>query len=115
MERTRRGLLAAGATAGLVSLSGCLDALDSGNGIGGSDGGDLSGQARSLLRDATGEGYAETHPFSETYRTVLTWLHARAYLDGNVEKDAYVEDPGAGMALYDGSCYRYRLRFVTRS
>ncbi|WP_049937370.1 hypothetical protein [Haloplanus natans] len=77
-------------------------------------GGDLSGQARSLLRDAMGEGYAESHPVSEPYRTVLTRLHARAYLDGDIEKDAYVEDPGVGMALYDGSYYRYRLRFVDR-
>jgi hypothetical protein len=34
MERIRRGLLAAGATAGLVSLSGCLGALGSRSGIG---------------------------------------------------------------------------------
>ena len=78
------------------------------------DGDDLSGEARSLLRDAMGEGYEESQPLSETYRTVLVGLHARAYLDGNVGKDAYVEDPGVGMALYDGSYYRYRLRFVDR-
>ena len=77
-------------------------------------GDDLSGQARSILRDARGEGYAETHPYSEPYRGILTELHARAYLDGNIEKDAYVEEPGTGMALYDGSYHRYRLRFLTR-
>jgi hypothetical protein len=77
-------------------------------------GGDLSAEARSILRDAQGEGYAESHPYSEPYRRVQTELGARAYLDGNVEKDAYVEDPGVGMALYDGSYYRYRLRFLTR-
>jgi hypothetical protein len=77
-------------------------------------GDDLSGQARSILRDARGEGYAETHPYSEPYRQILSELHARAYLDGNVEKDAYVEEPGAGMALYDGSYHRYRLRLLTR-
>jgi hypothetical protein len=75
-------------------------------------GDDLSGQARSILRDARGEGYAESHPYSEPYRQVLTALHARAYLDGNVEKDAYAEEPGVGMTLYDGSYYRYRLRFL---
>jgi len=74
----------------------------------------LSGQARSILRDARGEGYAESHPYSDPYRQVLTELHARAYLDGNVEKDAYVEDPGVGMVRDDGAYYRYRLRFVTR-
>jgi len=77
-------------------------------------GGDLSAEARSILRDAQGEGYTESHPYSEPYRQVLTTLHARAYLDGNVEKDASAEDPGAGMTLYDGAYYRYRLRFLTR-
>ncbi|MFD1632228.1 hypothetical protein ACOZ4L_11060 [Haloplanus ruber] len=73
---------------------------------------DLSGQARSILRDARGEGYGETHPYSEAYRAVLTGLHARAFLDGNVEKDAHVEDPGSGVVLYDGAYYDYRLRFL---
>ena len=74
----------------------------------------LSGQTRSILRDAQGEGYGETQPYSSAYRTVLTALHARAYLDGNIEKDAYVEDPGTGMVQYDGTYYHYRLRFLTR-
>lgn len=77
-------------------------------------GDDLSGQARSVLRDAQGEGYTESHPYSDAYRTVLTRLHARAYLDGNIEKDAYVEEPGVGMVLYDGAYYRYRLRFLSQ-
>lgn len=77
-------------------------------------GGTLSDEARAILRDARGEGYAESHPYSDAYRTVLTRLHARAYLDGNIEKDAYVEDPGVGTMRYDGANYRYRLRFVTR-
>jgi len=77
-------------------------------------GDDLSRKARSILRDAQGEGYAETHPYSDAYRTILTALHARAYLDGNVEKDAYVEDPGVGMVRYGESYYRYRVRFLTR-
>ncbi|AZH26810.1 hypothetical protein [Haloplanus aerogenes] len=74
----------------------------------------LSGKARSILREAQGEGYEEAHPYSDAYRTVVTGLHARAYLDGNIQKDAYVEDPGAGMVRYDGTYYDYRLRFVTR-
>jgi hypothetical protein len=78
-------------------------------------GGGLSGEARSLLRDAGGgEGYEEAHPYSAPYRTILTDLHARAYLDGNVEKDAHVENPGVGMVRYDGAYYRYRLRFLDR-
>jgi hypothetical protein len=73
----------------------------------------LSGEARALLREARGEGYAETHPYSAAYRTVLNGLHARAYLDGNVEKDAYVEDPGTGILRYDGTYYDYRLQFLS--
>jgi len=76
-------------------------------------GDDLSRGARSLLRDAH-EGYAESHPYSTAYRTVLTRLHARAYLDGDIERDAYVEDPGVGMVRYDGTYYDYRVRFVAR-
>ncbi|SEA36052.1 hypothetical protein SAMN04488065_2821 [Haloplanus vescus] len=72
----------------------------------------LSAEARSILRTAQGEHYEESHPYSEAFRSVLTSLHARAYLDGNIEKDAYTEDPGVGMALYDGRYYDYQLRFV---
>jgi hypothetical protein len=77
-------------------------------------GGHLSGRARSVLRAAQGDGYEETHPYSDAYRTVLTELHARAYLDGDIERDAYVEDPGVGMARYDGAYYDYRLRFLAQ-
>ncbi|WP_251328027.1 hypothetical protein [Haloplanus pelagicus] len=73
----------------------------------------LPDDARAIIRDAR-DGYEETHPYSEAYRTVLRGLHARAYLDGNVEKDAYVEDPGTGVVLYDGMYYDYRIRFVRR-
>ena len=72
----------------------------------------LSAEARSILRTARGEGYAETHPYSRAYRAVLTALDARAYLDGDIENDAYAEDPGDGMARYDGRYYDYRLRLV---
>ena len=73
---------------------------------------DLPDEARSILQEAQGEGYGETHPYSEAYRRVLTGLHARAYLDGNVEKDAHVDDPGSGVVLDDGVYYDYRLRFL---
>jgi hypothetical protein len=72
----------------------------------------LSRAARSVLRDARGDDYEERHPYSEAYRTVLTSLHARAYLDGNIETDAYVDEPGQGVVMYDEEYYDYRLRFV---
>jgi len=72
----------------------------------------LSAEARSILRTAQGEHYEESHPYSEAYRSVLTELHARAYLDGNIEKDAYTEDLGSGRVRYGETYYDYRLRFV---
>lgn len=71
----------------------------------------LSEGARDLLRTARVEGYRETHPYSAAYEEVLRALHARAYLDGNVENDAAVADRGRSMLRYDGAYYDYRLRF----
>ncbi|UPV99422.1 hypothetical protein M0R88_12920 [Halorussus gelatinilyticus] len=76
--------------------------------------GDLSKTERSILRDARSrEGYAERHPYSEAYRSVLKRLHRRAYIDGNVRKDAFAEPDRPPLVLYDGEYYEYRLRFVT--
>ncbi|WP_435070128.1 hypothetical protein [Haloplanus sp. C73] len=72
----------------------------------------LSDEARSILLTARVDGYEESHPYSEAYRSVLTGLHARAYLDGNIEKDAYTDDLGTGRVLYGETYYDYRLRFV---
>jgi hypothetical protein len=74
----------------------------------------LPAEARALLLEARGEGYAESHPYSDAYRAVLTGLHARAYLDGDIERDAHAGEPGGGVVRYDGTHYDYRLRFVTR-
>lgn len=74
---------------------------------------DLSDDERSLLRDARGEGYAESHPYSSAYESVLKRLRRRAYLDGNVEKDALADRDRPSVVLYDGEYYEYRLRFVT--
>jgi hypothetical protein len=76
------------------------------------DRGALSDAAREVLRTARGEGYGERHPYSSGYRAVLRSLHERAYLDGDVEKDAFGDgDHGAGTLLYGGEYYDYRLRF----
>ncbi|WP_248895481.1 hypothetical protein [Haloplanus halobius] len=71
----------------------------------------LSTDARSLLREARGDGYGEPHPYSAAYREVLRALHARALLDGNIESDAYTDDPRRGIVQYGGTYYTYRLRF----
>lgn len=78
-------------------------------------GDDLSADAREVLATARTDGYDEAHPYSEAYRTVLERLNERAYVDGNVEKDAGVRDEGRRMLRYDGVYYEYRLVFVDGS
>ncbi|GAA0508460.1 hypothetical protein GCM10008992_04420 [Halorubrum aquaticum] len=76
----------------------------------------LSTDESEVLRSARGDGYDGTHPYSEAYRNVLTALHERAYLDGDVENDAF-NDPehGTGTILYGDEYYEYRLRFTSSS
>jgi hypothetical protein len=75
---------------------------------------DLSNDERSLLRDARGrESYGEKYPFSSAYQSVLKRLRRRAYIDGNIRKDAFAEPDRQSVVLYDGEYYEYRLRFVT--
>ncbi|MFB6113841.1 MAG: hypothetical protein ABEJ58_07030 [Halodesulfurarchaeum sp.] len=50
---------------------------------------DISAAARDVLGSARTDSYSETHPYSEGYREVLRTLHKRAYIDGNVKKDAF--------------------------
>ena len=74
---------------------------------------DLSREARDVLREAETEGYAESHPYSAAYEEVLRAIHARAYIDGNIEKDAGGRHDGRPMLRYDGSYFDYTLRFVS--
>ncbi|MFC7046098.1 hypothetical protein ACFQH6_12355 [Halobacteriaceae archaeon GCM10025711] len=75
---------------------------------------DLSEETYSVFRNAFGQdGHAETHPYSSAFQSLLKHLHRRAYLDGNVEKDAFTEDHERGLLLVDGEYYEFRLRFVT--
>jgi hypothetical protein len=73
---------------------------------------ELSSDAREVLRDARHDGYRESHPYSEGFSSVLRAMHRRAYLDGNVERDAGVDRSDRQLLLYDGVYYDYRLRFV---
>lgn len=74
---------------------------------------DLSTAAREIIEAARNEGYAETHPYSEGYREVLEALRGRAYLDGDVRRDADVETARRRVLLYGETYYDYRLRFVS--
>jgi hypothetical protein len=76
----------------------------------------LSTDESEVLRSARGDGYDETHPYSEAFRSVLTALHERVYLDGNVEKDAFSDaEHGSGTILYGDEYHEYRLRFTSSS
>lgn len=72
---------------------------------------DLSTAAQDILEAAQREDYSEAHPYSSGYQEVLRALHKRAYLDGNIQKDAGVSETGRGMLRYDGVYYDYQLRF----
>jgi hypothetical protein len=74
---------------------------------------DRSSDARDVLREAetTDGGYAETHPYSSGFEEVLRALHARAYIDGNIEKDARGRHDGRQLLRYDGTYFDYILRF----
>jgi hypothetical protein len=74
---------------------------------------ELSTDARDVLREAetADGGYAETHPYSAAYEAVLRALHARAYIDGNIEKDAGGRHEGWSTIRYDGTYFEYTLRF----
>lgn len=71
----------------------------------------LSAGARDVVEAAREGRYEETHPYSSAYREVLRAMHERAYLDGNVRKDAGVDDGGRTLLRYDGVYYDYRLAF----
>jgi len=73
----------------------------------------LSSDARDVFRRAESDGYAETHPYSQKYEELLKALQAWPFLDGNVEKDAGVDD-GTQLVAYGDEYYEFTLRFVTR-
>lgn len=73
---------------------------------------ELSADARDVMESARTDSYSEAHPYSEGYQEVLRRLHRRAYIDGNIRKDAGVRAEGRQMVLYDGAYYDYQLRFV---
>ncbi|SEH45951.1 hypothetical protein SAMN05192561_10296 [Halopenitus malekzadehii] len=73
---------------------------------------DLSNDARNVILEARHGRYGESHPYSSAYEAVLRALHRRAYLDGNVRKDAGVDPSKRRHLRYDGEYFTYRLRFV---
>ena len=71
---------------------------------------DLSADAQRIVAEARAQDYSETHPFSEPYAELLRALHERAYLDGNIQKDATVHVGEHDLIRYDDWYYDYSLR-----
>ncbi|MEF8853084.1 MAG: hypothetical protein V5A44_11155 [Haloarculaceae archaeon] len=58
--------------------------------------------------------FATGRPFySAAYEEVLRAMHARASIDGTIEKDAGGRHGGRPMLRYDGSYFDYHLRFTS--
>lgn len=74
---------------------------------------ELSRDAREVIREArTPEAYSERHPYSDAFAELLTAMHKRPFLDGNIQKDARRSDLGTGMISVDREYCEYRLRFL---
>lgn len=71
----------------------------------------ISEEQQEILRSARGEGYRESHPFSEAYEDLLKALDQWPYLDGDVENDA-VAGRSRHLLLYGDRYFAYRVSFV---
>lgn len=70
----------------------------------------LTAEEREIVRTARGDGYEETHPFSEALTSLLEALDQRAYVDGDVEKDGQVERNRSYLLEYGSEYFRYWLQ-----
>lgn len=73
---------------------------------------DHSSEAQQILFEAEAEDYSETHPFSDAYEELLRALDKRAYIDGNIRKDAGVHANENEMIQFEDAYYEYVLRFT---
>ncbi|ADQ68133.1 hypothetical protein C499_15535 [Halogeometricum borinquense DSM 11551] len=70
----------------------------------------LSQSERDVFREAQ-NGYTAEHPFPEAFVSILKRLDERAYIDGNVTKDAGTQDyPEHDVIRYGDEYFEYRLR-----
>lgn len=76
---------------------------------------ELSEAAQNILGEAQGDGYSERHPYSSAYRTVLKALQRRAYLDGDIENDAWDREQSRGLLRYGEEYFTYQLRFTSNA
>jgi hypothetical protein len=76
---------------------------------------DRSAEAQRIFTEARAREYRETHPFSDAFAELLRALDKRAYLDGNVRKDARVRANAKELIQYDDAYYEYVLQFTDES
>ena len=69
----------------------------------------LTGDEHQIVREARGEGYEESHPFSDAFESLLEALHRRAFIDGNIEKDAGIDRNRGDVLKYGDEYFDYRL------
>jgi len=75
----------------------------------------LSTEAQRIVAEARADDYSEPHPFSDAYTELLRDLDKRAYIDGNIRKDAGVHTNEKEMIRYEDAYYEYILRFTSGS
>lgn len=75
---------------------------------------DLSTEAQRIISEARADDYSEPHPFSDAYTELLRKLNKRAYIDGNIRKDAGVTTNEKEMIQYEDAYYEYILRFTNK-
>ncbi|WP_231554205.1 hypothetical protein [Halobellus rufus] len=74
---------------------------------------ELPAEEREILREAMGESYRESHPYSSAFDSLLKRFGHWTYLDGNVEKDSGVESGfHRRFLMYGDRYFTYTLRFV---
>ena len=72
---------------------------------------DLSSEAQRIIFEASAGDYNEIHPFSDAFEELLRALDKRAYIDGNIRKDAGVRANEREMIQYEQTYFEYSLRF----
>lgn len=73
----------------------------------------LSQAERRIVRQARHDGYEASHPFPKELDSLLRKLDERAYIDGNISKDALVDADDRSVLKYGHEYFDYRLRLAS--
>lgn len=73
--------------------------------------GSLTRDERGIVGRARSGGYEESHPFSDPFVSLLEALDRRAYIDGNIERDAGLDSARGDVLKYGEDYYDYHVRF----